>query len=49
MHASIQATVQNGQLLKPIQKKNKLLVYLTDGGTGYETGLCLASEQNFLT
>lgn len=41
MHASIQATVQNRQLAKPIQKKkkNKLLEYLTDGGIGYEIGI----------
>lgn len=49
MHASIQATAQNGQLAKPIQKKNKLLVYLTDGDMGYEIGLCLSLQILFLT
>lgn len=47
MHASIQATVQNGQLAKPIQKKNKLLEYLTDGGTGYETAVCFSLQIYF--
>lgn len=45
MHASIQATEQNGQLAKtyPEKKINKLLVHLTDGGPGYEIGLCFKS------
>jgi len=30
--------------LNLIPKKNKLLVHLTDGGAGYEIGLCFALQ-----
>lgn len=35
--------------LNPPRKKNKLLVYLTDGDTGYEIGLCFSLQILFLT
>lgn len=35
--------------LNPSRKKNKLLVYLTDGDTGYEIGLCFSFQILFLT
>lgn len=35
--------------LNPSRKKNKLLVYLTDGDTGYEIGLCFSLQILFLT